>query len=251
MTGLAVEGLSVCYGAVHALGPLGFTLEPGRTCAVVGPSGCGKSTLLHALSGILRGQAGRLLLGGESIDPRRHVIGFMPQDFGMPPWYTVRRSCMLPLTVRRIHADAPARARLDTLASRLGITELMDRYPNELSGGQLQRAAAARAFMLRPDLLLMDEPFSSLDALTRERAQALFLELWKSFGATTVLTTHSIEEAALLGSRILVLSPRPGTVIRIVENPSFGMEGAREKKEFRTVTSYIRNIIDKHWSGAY
>jgi NitT/TauT family transport system ATP-binding protein len=133
------------------------------------------------------------------------------------------------------------------LLERLGIADIQDRYPGELSGGQRQRAAAARAFVLRPDLMLMDEPFSSLDALTREQAQELYLDLWRGFRPTTVLATHSIEEAVLLGGKILVLSRRPGMAVEFMDNPVFGVGNPRGHNDFFKTVAYIRELARRQW----
>ena len=248
---LNITNLSVTYGsgpqAVHALGPLSLQLERGSVCAVIGPSGCGKSTLLHALSGVIRASAGSVLLGGELVNPRRHAIGFIPQDFGLLPWRTVRQNCLLPPLIRGGDARGEAGQRLADLAKWLGIADHMDRYPGELSGGQRQRAAIARAFLMEPDLLLMDEPFSALDALTREEAQDLFLRLWGRYRTTTVFVTHSIEEAAVMGQRIAIMSHGPGMVLETVENPCFGMENPRGGGEFHKFEDWVRDIVDMAW----
>lgn len=248
---LAITDLTVIYGtgpaAVHALGPISLMMRRGDILAVIGPSGCGKSTLLHALCGILGGHRGSLRLDGTEIDPRRHAIAFVPQDFGLLPWKTVRENCLLPLQVRKgMGGSTPAR--LYEITGRLGIEGLMDRYPGELSGGQKQRASIARAFSMDPDLLLMDEPFSSLDALTREQAQDLFLDMWNRYGTTAVFVTHSIEEAITVGGRILLLSPRPGKILKSYGNPLFNIENPRQQTEFHMLAGAIRDAANLAWS---
>jgi ABC-type nitrate/sulfonate/bicarbonate transport system ATPase subunit len=250
---LEVTNLSVTYGnrapAVHALGPIHISMETGDICAVIGPSGCGKSTLLHALCGILAHHGGSMLLGGSPIDPHRHSIGFIPQDFGLLQWETVRQNCLLALKIKQKPVDDTVQQRIDAISARLDIANLMDRYPGELSGGQKQRVAIARAFIMNPDLLLMDEPFSALDALTREEAQELFLDMWKQYRTTTIFVTHSIDEAVYMGKRILVMSRCPGTILESIDNPHFGLENLREREEFHTLVSHIRAIINKGWKA--
>mgnify|MGYP000846524887 FL=1 len=129
------------------------------------------------------------------------------------------------------------------LISRLGLEKLLDRYPGELSGGQQQRVGLARVFYLRPDLLLMDEPFSALDAITREEMQDVFLELWRVYGVTTLLVTHQPEEAVLLGQRIAVLSPRPASVVKIIDNPLFARPDMRRQPSFLTVENELRQAL--------
>jgi len=248
---LEITDLSVTYTtaapAVHALGPLSLSMEPGDIFAVIGPSGCGKSTLLHALCGILGSYEGLMLLGGKPISPRIHSIGFIPQDFGLLPWKTVRQNCLLPHTIKRQLEDDVVRRRMMEITGRLDIDGILGRYPGELSGGQKQRAAIARAFLMKPDLLLMDEPFSALDALTREEAQDLFLDMWSRYRTTTLFVTHSIEEAVAMGKRIIVLSHSPGTLLENIENPYFGLENLRDREEFHALTAHIREVVNHGW----
>jgi NitT/TauT family transport system ATP-binding protein len=130
---------------------------------------------------------------------------------------------------------------------KLDILHLKHRYPNELSGGQKQRVSIARAFIMNPDLLLMDEPFSALDALTREEAQELFINLWNEYKVTTVFVTHSIEEAIFMGKKIVIMSKAPGTIVEIIDNPLFNTENLRQNEEYFKLSSYIRNIIKRGW----
>lgn len=248
---LAITDLSITYGsgpaAVHALGLFSLCVEPGGICGIIGPSGCGKSTLLHGLAGVVKPNGGSILLYGEPVDPMGHSIGFIPQDFGLLPWHTVRQNCLLPFSIKKRDVTHEVEDRLNRLAARLGIEDLMDRYPRELSGGQRQRAAILRAFLMEPDLLLMDEPFSALDALTREEAQDLFLGLWDQQNVTTVFVTHSIEEAVMMGRKIVVMSHGPGRVAETVQNPHFGTDGLRTSKGFHEMTDFIRGIVNGVW----
>ncbi len=248
---LEIKDLTITYGegpaAVHALGPFSLHLEAGDICGIIGPSGCGKSTLLHALTGVVRPGGGSILLRGEPVNPARHSIGFIPQDFGLLPWRTVKQNCLLPFLIRKKALTADVLERFAGLAARLGIEGLLERYPRELSGGQRQRAAILRAFLMEPDLLLMDEPFSALDALTREEAQELFLHLWGRQRVTTVFVTHSIEEAVMMGRRIVVMSHGPGRVAETVENPHFGADGMRTSSGFHEMTDSIRGIVNEVW----
>ncbi len=248
---LSITDLTITYGsgpaAVHALGPFSLCLEPGAICGIIGPSGCGKSTLLHALAGVIRPDSGAILLRGHPVDPAQHSIGFIPQDFGLLPWRTVRQNCLLPFSIKKKTITYEVEQRLGGLAQRLGIEGLMERYPQELSGGQRQRAAILRAFLMEPDLLLMDEPFSALDALTREEAQDLFLDLWNKQNVTTVFVTHSIEEAVMMGRQIVVMSHGPGVAARIVGNPHFGTDELRTSSGFHEMTDFIRGIVNEVW----
>ncbi len=222
---IRVSGLSAFYSAADGsrnvvLEDVNLHVPQGGTCAIIGPSGCGKSTFLRILAGIASNYNGEVLIAGRPADPKKMSIGFIPQNYGLLPWKTVGENIRLSWRVK--HAEAPVPPEEERLLARIGIgSEMLDRFPGELSGGQQQRASLARAFLLRPDILLMDEPFSALDAITREEMQDVFLEMWCSNSVTTVLVTHDIEEAIYLGQTIAVLSSLPGQVRALIENPLF------------------------------
>ncbi len=206
-----------------------FDLQVGRGefFAVLGSSGCGKTTLLYLLAGLLPPASGRVLIDGQQlIRPRPHT-GLILQDYGLLPWATVRENAALGLRIRTFygpdgkHAPEEFRPNLDVdpWLDRLGLMPYKDKYPAQLSGGQRQRAAIARTLALSPDLLLMDEPFSSLDAPTREALQRLTLELWAEKELTLITVTHAIEEAVVLGSKILLLGAPPNHAPVIIDNP--------------------------------
>ena len=207
----------------------------GEVWAVVGPSGCGKSTLLYLLAGLRRPQAGDLLVGGYPVPRPRASTGLILQDHGLLPWATVRDNATLGLRIGQFYRNKQGRAdqprpyppllppaEADRWLERLGIAHLGAKYPAQLSGGQRQRVAIARALALRPDLLLMDEPFSSLDAAIRHDLQRLVLALQAELGLTTVIVTHSVDEAALLGRRILLLRQPPNHTALVLDNPAAG-----------------------------
>lgn len=248
---LEIKDLSVSYksqnSSVDALGPISMEIEPGDIIAIIGPSGCGKSTLLHVLSGIIRTYGGQAALNGAVLDPKVHDIGFIPQNFGLLPWRNVEKNCLLSLKIKKKTINSELRERIDYIMNKLNINDLRDRYPRELSGGQMQRAAIARAFIMNPDLLLMDEPFSALDALTREEAQELFIDVWNQYRPTTIFVTHSIEEAIYMGKKIVILSHRPGIIVETIENPLFNTEDLRQNEEYLRLSSHIRSIIKKGW----
>lgn len=250
---LEILDLSVSYQSkqnkniVEALGPISMSIAEGDIIAVIGPSGCGKSTLLHVLSGILSDYQGEASLNGVKLNPKVHNIGFIPQNFGLLPWRNIEKNCLLPLKIKRKAMDKEARDRMDYIMSRLNIADLKHRYPKELSGGQKQRAAIARALIMSPDLLLMDEPFSALDALTREEAQELFIDIWNQYKPTTVFVTHSIEEAVYMGKKIIILSHCPGKIVEVIENPLFNTENLRQNEEYLKLSSHIRTIVKKGW----
>ncbi|GHJ42932.1 putative ABC transporter, ATP-binding protein [Catellatospora sp. TT07R-123] len=213
---VALSGVRHQYRAagrdVLALDGIDLLIEPGEALAVVGPSGCGKSTLLRMIAGFLRPSHGRIDVGGAPVTrpgPDRGVVFQQPRLF---PWLSVRANVAYGL--REAGLPRPARtARVDELLELVGLADVGGLRPYELSGGMQQRAAIARALAPDPGILLLDEPFAALDALTRERLQEELRGIWLRTGKTLVLVTHSVDEAALLGSRIVVLSPRPGTVV--------------------------------------
>lgn len=248
---LHIENLSVNYKSnkniVHALGPISMKIESGDIIAIIGPSGCGKSTLLHVLSGIIKDYSGESALNGTPLNPKLHNIGFIPQNFGLLPWKNVQKNCLLSLKIKHKAISEDIEKRINYIISKLNISDLMDRYPKELSGGQKQRVSIARAFIMNPDLLLMDEPFSALDALTREEAQELFIDVWNQYKPTTVFVTHSIEEAIYMGKKIVIMSHCPGTIVEIIDNTLFNTENLRQNEEYLKLSSHIRSIIKKGW----
>ncbi|MDP4089857.1 MAG: ABC transporter ATP-binding protein [Bacillota bacterium] len=248
---LEIENLSVSYNSdkkiIKALGPVSMKISQGEIYSVIGPSGCGKSTLLQVLSGVTVGYEGSVLLNGEKLNPKKHSIGFIPQNFGLLPWYNARKNCLLSLKIKGIQIDGALEERIHYIAERLNISSLWDRFPDELSGGQKQRVSIARSFILNPDLLLMDEPFSALDALTREEAQELFMDMWDEYRTTTVFVTHNIEEAVFMGKKIVIMSHCPGKVVEVIDNPLFNTENLRQNEEYLVFSSHIRSIIKKGW----
>lgn len=248
---LEISNLSVSYknnkNIINALGPISMKIESGDIIAIIGPSGCGKSTLLHVLSGIIKEYGGQATLNGAAINPKIHNIGFIPQNFGLLPWRNVEKNCLLSLKIKHKTIDSELRERIDYIMNKLNISSLKDRYPKELSGGQKQRAAIARAFIMNPDLLLMDEPFSALDALTREEAQELFIDMWNQYKPTTVFVTHSIEEAIYMGKKIVILSHCPGIIVETIDNPLFNTENLRQNEEYPKLSSYIRTVVKRGW----
>ncbi len=220
-----IEDLSVCYqgkdGPITAIENINLHISQGEICAVIGPSGGGKSTLLKVLAGIIKGYRGRVLIDGRKVDPKTHRIGFIPQNDGLIKWRTVEQNIGLSAKIKdgRKHID---RNYYRELIKRLNIQGMKERYPNQLSGGEKQRVSLARVFLLKPHLLLMDESFSALDAITREEVRRVFLDVWKAHRVTTIFVTHDINEAIFLGEKVVVLSAAPGKVVNMMHNPLFG-----------------------------
>ena len=182
MSAINIEHLTVSYQKnqenLPVLSDVSLAVPAGTVCAIIGPSGCGKSTLLKVAAGLIKDYEGQVTVGGRPLDTRSMTIGFMPQSYGLLPWRTVAENIRLGRKVKGLWQETDEE-KLKELASRLGLEGLLERFPHELSGGQQQRVSLARVFLLQPDILLMDEPFSALDAITREEMQDVFRELWQ------------------------------------------------------------------------
>lgn len=229
----------------------------GEAWAVIGPSGCGKSTLLYLIAGLRQPSAGRVRVDGQPVPRPRAGTGLILQDYGLLPWATVWDNVALVMRMGHLYRgktgarDEPrpyprpdiTADQVDHWLVRLGIAELRDKYPGQISGGQRQRTAIARSLLQQPNLLLMDEPFSSLDALTREDLQRLTVELRQETGVTTVAVTHNIEEAVYLGQRILVLGRPPNTDARVIENPAAGDPGYRGQPAYWQKCAELREAL--------
>jgi NitT/TauT family transport system ATP-binding protein len=237
--GVVYQGLA---GAVSALGEFDLDVADGEPISIVGPSGCGKSTLLLAVAGLVRPNTGSIEVGGEAVRGPRLRTALILQDFGLLPWKTVSHNAALGLTLRRVRPTEAAR-RAEEALDRVGLSDFARAYPGELSGGMRQRLALARALALDADLLLLDEPLSALDALTREDLQGLLLELWRQRRPALLLVTHSIEEAVFLGRRIIVLTPRPGRVAAVLDNPGMGDADYRATPEFYGRCAELRRLL--------
>ena len=217
---ISVSGLSKIYRTregrdIEALTDAGFEVGEGELVTVVGPSGCGKSTLLKILAGILRRTAGEVRLRGRPIDGPSRDVGVVFQAPVLLPWRTVLQNVMLPVEIQ-----GRDRERYETRARHylrlVGLDGFEGKYPNELSGGMQQRVGISRALVYEPALLLMDEPFGALDAMTREAMNLELLRIWQESRKTVLLVTHSIPEAVFLADRVIVMTPRPGRISEII-----------------------------------
>jgi len=225
-----------------------WSVNRGETWAVLGPSGCGKSTLLYLLAGLRFPDRGNVLINGKSLKRPRPHTGLIIQEYGLLPWATVRQNAELGERIRMFYGpdgthapqDFQPSQRVDPWLKRLGLLPLTDKYPSQISGGQGQRTAIARTLALEPDLLLMDEPFSSLDAPTREGLQNLTLELQSEQELTLVIVTHAIEEAVVLGKQILLLGDPPNTTPQVIANPRAGQQGYRESETYSALCLSLR-----------
>jgi NitT/TauT family transport system ATP-binding protein len=200
--------------SIYALQPVSFTVNPGEFLAFVGPSGCGKSTLLRIAGALLTPDTGSVTFHGHSLREPHPEIGVVFQKNNLMPWWTVLQNVLLPLRVQNDGIDATARQTALELLHTVGLAGFENAYPKQLSGGMNQRVALARTLIQQPKLLLMDEPFGALDALNRERLNLELLRLHETHKMTIVMVTHDITEAAFMADRILVLSERPGRIVR-------------------------------------
>jgi ABC-type nitrate/sulfonate/bicarbonate transport system ATPase subunit len=225
-----------------------WRVERGEAWVILGPSGCGKTTLLYLLAGLRFPTSGQVAIDGQPIERPRPLTGLILQDYGLLPWQTVKQNVELGLELRDFYGPdgkhAPDEridpATVDTWLERLGLASLKNKYPQQISGGQRQRTAIARTLALQPDLLLMDEPFASLDAPTRQALQDLTLELWREQRLTLVVVTHTIEEAAILGGKILLLHQPPNREATVIVNPGAGESGFRDTPAYLDLCRDLR-----------
>ncbi|NBE54558.1 ATP-binding cassette domain-containing protein [Streptomyces sp. YC537] len=236
---------------VTALSGVSLDVAMGEFVALVGPSGCGKSTLLKLVAGLLAPSTGEVRLQGEAVRGPRHDIGYVFQRAALLEWRSARRNILLQAEMRKM-PTAQARARADQLIGMTGLQGFEDAYPHELSGGMQQRVALCRALLHEPPVLLMDEPFGALDALTREQMNVELHRIWRDTGTTVLLVTHSIAEAVYLADRVVVMSPRPGTIREIID---VGLPAERDyaetmaRPEFAEATAHIRGLLGTAAAG--
>ena len=233
---IGLEDISVRYGSEVVLDRFNLTLGLRSATSIVGASGCGKTTLLKVMAGLIQPE-GEVLVAGERVRGVRPGTGLILQSLGLFPWKTVVQNVSVALEPLGITGDEALKRTSEVLAD-LGLTAVGRKYPGQLSGGQSQRTAIARTLVRRSDLLLMDEPSASLDALTREDFQDLLLDLYSRYPATLVVVTHGIEEAVVLGRTIVVMT-KAGPP-RLLENPLFGRPGLRSDPEFGPFCQQVR-----------
>jgi NitT/TauT family transport system ATP-binding protein len=255
---LEIEQLGKTYGegegATHAIGDISFQLGEREFVCVVGPSGCGKTTLLKCMSGLLTPTQGEVRLDGRKIvdPPPEMALVFQEYSRSLLPWLTVRGNIMLPLRHKKL--DKPERTRLvEESVEAVGLTRFIDRYPWELSGGMQQRVAIARALAYQPQILLMDEPFASVDAQTRGDLEDLILQVRERFQMTILFVTHDIDESVYLADRIVVLSPAPTEVREILDvglpHPRDQVE-TKELPDFAHLRAHVYRLIKRQPAAA-
>jgi NitT/TauT family transport system ATP-binding protein len=251
---LQVDGVSLEYAThdrvVRATHRVSFDVHQADRFVLLGASGCGKSSLLKAVGGFIAPREGEIRLDGVVVrepGPDRIVVF---QEFDqLPPWKTVLSNVMFPLLASHRLPKAEARERAFEVLAKVGLADFATAYPHTLSGGMKQRVAIARALAMQPKVLLMDEPFAALDALTRRRMQEELLELWEEVRFTLLFVTHSIEEALVVGNRILVLSPHPGRVRAELDAEAFGLQGLGSPA-FQTQAQRIHRLLFEEAAGA-
>jgi NitT/TauT family transport system ATP-binding protein len=246
---ITIENLTVRFSSkradVTAIDDIDLQVADGEFVSIAGPSGCGKSTLLKVIAGLTDATAGEVLLRGEKVRGPQREIGYVFQRAALLEWRSVRKNILLQAEMRGMPRQA-AQQRCDELIEMTGLTGFESALPHELSGGMQQRVSLCRALLHQPRVLLMDEPFGALDALTREKMNVELHRIWRETGTTVVLVTHSVAEAVYLANRVVVMSPRPG---RIVETLDVELPAERdyaetmERPEFITVANRVRDLL--------
>ncbi len=250
-----VDGFRKIYNPgpkqVEALAEVHCRVREGEFVSLLGPSGCGKSTLLMMVAGLETPTMGRIDVGGKAMDGCREDIGLMFQDPTLLPWKTALENVMFPIKIlhrpRNDYRDEAIQ-----LLTRVGLGDFLDKKPSQLSGGMRQRVAICRALVYDPSLLLMDEPFSALDAITRDEMNQVLMDMWQDFRKTALFVTHSIRESVFLSDRVLVMSARPGRIVADVTIPfprprDFSIV---EGREFNEICAYLRSKISDQESAS-
>lgn len=235
-------------GSLVALSDINLSIEQGEFIALVGASGCGKTTLLKILAGLVEADSGQVLLNGSPVNQPSAEVGFVFQDSTLLPWRTVLANILLPVELTKLDISAYRQRALE-LMDMVGLTGFENKYPDELSGGMRQRAGICRALIRDPKVLLMDEPFGSLDAMTREYLNLELQRIWMNSGKTIIFVTHSISEAVFLASRVVIMSARPSEVAEIV--PINNMPRPRRLEDLNnTIAGHFIAHIRKHFNAS-
>lgn len=239
-------------GPMRVLDGVSFDIRDGEFVSVIGPSGCGKTTMMNIVGGFVQPTKGKVLLDGSPIAGPGPDRGVMFQEYGVFPWLTVKGNIEFGLKLRANRATAAERDEITTRYMKLmGLADFANHHPKHLSGGMRQRLAIARAYAVRPQFLLMDEPFGALDAQTRSAMQDLLLEVLQTEGKTVMLITHSVEEAIYLSSRIVVVTARPARIRTVIDIP-FGYpraENVHEDPRFAELRAQIHELVMQEYAA--
>lgn len=255
MIGLSIDNISMRFdlpngGSVQALQDVSLDLKAGELMSVLGPSGCGKTTLLNIIAGFLTATNGQIILNGEKVNGPSAERGMVFQQGALFEWMSVRDNVGFGPKMKGVR-PSDARETVDHLLDIVGLQDFKEKAIYELSGGMQQRVALARCLANDPDVILMDEPLGALDALTREKMQSLVLKLWKETGKTIILITHSVEEALLLGERLLVMAPRPGRIHKEYRLPFADLGVGADLREVKKHPDYAvkrEEILEMIWN---
>lgn len=233
-------------GSLNVVEDVTYDIHDGDFIAVIGPSGCGKTTMMSMLAGFQKPTKGQVLFDGKPVNGPGPERGVIFQEYGVFPWLTVKQNIAFGLQLKANHVEAKEREEIcQHYLDLMGLSDFAGSYPKHLSGGMRQRLAIARAYAVKPQFLLMDEPFGALDAQTRSNMQNLLLRVLSSEGKTVMLITHSVEEAIYLASRIVVVTARPARIKEIIDVP-FAYprdESIQERSEFGELRSHIRELV--------
>ncbi len=228
-------------GIESVLEDVDLSLSSSETIAILGPTGCGKTTLLYLMAGLLEADSGTMLFDGRPVSRAHPKVALVLQQYGLFPWKNVRKNVELGLKIRSKVLDE---AVISELLREMGIDDKQSHFPHQLSGGQKQRVAIARALILKPSLLLLDEPFAALDTLTRERLQDLLATSWQKRKFAMILVTHNIHEAVRLGRKIAIMSSKHGQIVELIENPDAMNSDQRGTEEFHLKVDLTRSKME-------
>lgn len=241
---IRVESVAMSYGRTEVLRDISFSLGTDRSVSIIGPSGCGKTTLLYIIAGLKKSTSGKVEIRGEEVEGPDSRMAFILQDYGLLPWKTVFQNVCLGMKIKGMDKKESAE-RAEKILADLGMQSNRNRFPSGLSGGEKQRVAIARALATSPEILIMDEPFSSLDTLTREKLQETLFRIHTERKFAMITVTHNIEEAVYLGDTVLVMESRPGRIAGVIKNSSRRRKGFRSSDDFFHTCLGIREIIEK------
>ncbi len=249
---IVFDHVCVDFGRLRVVDDVSYEIRDGEFVSVIGPSGCGKTTMLNIVAGFVQPTSGQVLLDGKPVSAPGPDRGVIFQDYGVFPWLTVKQNIAFGLNLRASRVPPAEREEIcRRYMGLMGLADFADAWPKTLSGGMRQRLAIARAYAVKPEFLLMDEPFGALDAQTRSAMQDLLLEVLEAEGKTVMLITHSVEEAIYLSNRIVVMTARPTRIREVIEVP-FGYpreESLHESPAFGKLRSHVRDLVMKEYAA--